>query len=237
MHRNGFARPPAESPLLWLFLVPLLLLSAPARAEDPVHRAYSETEIRAMANARAILRTRFGDISIRFFPERAPNHVDNFLKLARSGFYDGTTFHRVISGFMIQGGDPETRNEDRSRHGTGGPGHRLRAEFSDAPHRRGTLSMARSAHPDSAGSQFFICVADAPHLDGQYTVFGEVEDGMEAVDRIAARPRDRRDNPKDRVEMRVEIRTPHPKTDPKTESPASDSADSPPTPADGANGS
>nr|NIR15785.1 peptidylprolyl isomerase [Desulfobacterales bacterium] len=127
---------------------------------------------------------------------------------ASSGFYDGTTFHRVVPGFVIQGGDPHSKSEDRSKHGTGGPGYTLEAEFSNLAHKRGTLSMARAAHPDSAGSQFFICVADAAFLDGQYTVFGEVTEGMDVVDEIVAQPRDSRDNPNERVEMKVKIVAP-----------------------------
>lgn len=193
--------------LLLSFLLVCLASPAAVRGEEAVHRSFSGDEIQAMAKTKAVVHTRFGDIVLRFFPERAPNHVNNFLELARKDFYNGTAFHRVIPGFMIQGGDPNSREADRSKHGTGGPGYRLKAEFSDAPHRRGTVSMARSAHPDSAGSQFFICVADAPHLDGQYTVFAEVVEGMDAVDRIAAEPRDRRDNPTQRVEMTVEVQT------------------------------
>ncbi|RMH09095.1 MAG: peptidylprolyl isomerase [Nitrospirae bacterium] len=147
----------------------------------------------------------WGEIVLRFFPDVAPRHVANFLKLAREGFYDGTTFHRVIPGFMIQGGDPNSRNLDRSTHGTGGPGYRLEAEFNDRPHKRGTLSMARAQDPHSAGSQFFICVADCAFLDGQYTVFGEVISGMDVVDRIVQVKRDSRDNPLERVEIRVRI--------------------------------
>ena len=193
---------------IWPFSVFLLCLvsaSAAPAADPAVHESFSPSRVEAMKTARAVIHTRFGDIRLRFFPETAPNHVNNFLELARENFYDGTTFHRVIPGFMVQGGDPLTREADRSRHGTGGPDHRLKAEFSDRPHHRGALSMARSAHPDSAGSQFFICVADAPHLDGQYTIFGEVAAGMDVVDKIAAQPRDRRDNPKERVEMRVAV--------------------------------
>jgi cyclophilin family peptidyl-prolyl cis-trans isomerase len=125
----------------------------------------------------------------------APNHVENFKKLARSDFYDGTTFHRVIPGFMIQGGDPNSRNADRSVHGTGGPGYTIDAEFSDKDHKRGVVSMARSADPNSAGSQFFIVVDDAPHLNNQYTAFGQVTKGMDVVDQIVSVPRDGRDNP------------------------------------------
>jgi len=158
-----------------------------------------------MAETRAVIETKFGNIVLKFFPEVAPNHVNNFIELARKGFYDGTTFHRVIPGFMIQGGDPNTKSTDRSRHGMGGPGYTLEAEFNDKPHKRGILSMARAAHPDSAGSQFFICVADSPFLDRQYTVFGEVVSGMEAVDKIVSQPRDNMDNPDERIEMKVKV--------------------------------
>jgi peptidyl-prolyl cis-trans isomerase B (cyclophilin B) len=106
---------------------------------------------------------------------------------------------------MIQGGDPNTKNPDRSKHGTGDPGYKVKAEFNDNPHKRGTLSMARAGHPDSAGSQFFICVADSPFLDRQYTVFGEVVSGMDVADKIVNQPKDKRDNPNDRVEMKVKI--------------------------------
>ena len=135
----------------------------------------------------------------------APGHVENFLKLAGEGFYDGTIFHRVIPDFMIQGGDPNTKSEDRSEHGMGGPGYTIDAEFSDRSHERGVLSMARSAHPNSAGSQFFICVKLSPFLDKQYTVFGKVVSGMEAVDQIVALERDSRDNPVERVEIKVKV--------------------------------
>jgi len=158
-----------------------------------------------MSEQRAVIHTKFGDITLKFFPELAPNHVNNFIQLAQREFYNGTTFHRVVPKFVIQGGDPNTKNPDRSKHGMGGPGYNVKAEFNNKPHKRGTLSMARSAHPDSAGSQFFICVADAAFLDGKYTVFGEVVTGMEAVDKIVAQPRDGNDNPKDRIEMTVDI--------------------------------
>lgn len=158
-----------------------------------------------MAKQKAVIKTKFGDIVLRFFPDAAPNHVDNFLELAKKGFYNGTIFHRVIPGFMIQGGDPNSKDHDKSKHGLGGPGYSIKAEFNKKHHKRGTLSMARSADPDSAGSQFFICVADAPFLDGQYTVFGEVEKGMDVADKIVSQPRDRRDNPDDRIEMTVTV--------------------------------
>lgn len=147
----------------------------------------------------------WGDIHLNLFPDVAPNHVRNMVKLAKEKFYDGTTFHRVIPNFMIQGGDPNSKEHDRSRHGMGGPGHRINAEFSSKPHKRGTLSMARSQDPNSAGSQFFICVADSSFLDGQYTVFGEVVSGMETVDRIVSAKRDANDNPLDRIEMTMSV--------------------------------
>jgi cyclophilin family peptidyl-prolyl cis-trans isomerase len=143
----------------------------------------------------AVLQTNLGRIVLQFLSDVAPNHVQNFKSLARSGFYDGTKFHRVIPGFMVQGGDPNSRSEDRSVHGTGGPGHTVKAEFNSTKHVRGILSAARTAHPDSAGSQFFLMVANAPHLDGQYTAYGKVVEGMDVVDKIVALPRDGRDNP------------------------------------------
>jgi peptidyl-prolyl cis-trans isomerase B (cyclophilin B) len=156
---------------------------------------------------RAIIETKFGEIELEFLDDKAPGHVKNFVDLAKKGFYDGTTFHRVIPGFMIQGGDPNTKDvsASRSRHGTGGPGYNIKAEFSDTPHKRGVLSMARSGDPNSAGSQFFICVADAGSLDRQYSAFGRVVRGMEVVDQIVNSPRDRADNPNERVDMKVRI--------------------------------
>ncbi len=158
-----------------------------------------------MAETKAVIETTFGTITLKFFPDVAPGHVKNFVDLAKKGFYDGTTFHRVIPGFMIQGGDPNSKSTDKGKHGMGGPGYTIKAEFNDRPHKRGTLSMARSQNPDSAGSQFFICVADARFLDKQYTAFGEVESGMEAVDKIVSQARDRNDNPSERIEMKVKI--------------------------------
>lgn len=147
----------------------------------------------------------WGDIVLKFYPDVAPNHAKNFCKLATENFYDGTTFHRVIPGFMIQGGDPNSKNADRSNHGMGGPGYHIKAEFNNKPHKRGVLSMARAQDPDSAGSQFFICVADASFLDGQYTAFGEVVSGMEIADRVVNSKRDGRDNPLERIEMTVKV--------------------------------
>jgi cyclophilin family peptidyl-prolyl cis-trans isomerase len=169
------------------------------------HKKFTKQEINKMSTTKAIIETKFGNITLKFFPDVAPGHVKNFIDLAKKGFYDGTTFHRVIPGFMIQGGDPNSKNPDKRTHGMGGPGYTIKAEFNDRPHKRGTLSMARSQNPDSAGSQFFICVKDAPFLDHQYTVFGEVESGMEAVDKIVSQPRDQNDNPNERIEMKVKI--------------------------------
>lgn len=146
-----------------------------------------------------------GEIVLQFFPDVAPGHVENFTKLAKEGFYNGTTFHRVIPGFMIQGGDPNSKNPDRSMHGMGGPGYKIKAEFNSKPHKRGIVSMARSNDPNSAGSQFFICVADANFLDWQYTVFAEVVSGMDVADKVVAMKRDGNDNPFERVEMTVTI--------------------------------
>ena len=153
-------------------------------------------------NEISLIETTLGDIELEFQNDIAPGHVKNFKDLAGQGFYDGTTFHRVIPGFMIQGGDPNSKSDDRSTHGTGGPGYTIKAEFSSTPHNRGVLSMARSQDPDSAGSQFFIVVKDSSFLDNQYTAFGHVTKGMEVVDKIVNVPRDSRDNPEERVEMK-----------------------------------
>jgi peptidyl-prolyl cis-trans isomerase B (cyclophilin B) len=146
-----------------------------------------------------------GNIVLRFFPDVAPGHVKNFVKLSKEGFYNGTTFHRVIPGFMIQGGDPNSKSSDRASHGMGGPGYKIKAEFNSKPHKRGIVSMARANDPDSAGSQFFICVADAHFLDWQYTVFGEVVSCMDVADKVVNMKRDGRDNPLERVEMTVTV--------------------------------
>jgi peptidyl-prolyl cis-trans isomerase B (cyclophilin B) len=186
------------------FLLALFLLWIDQGGADP-NRKFTAEEIKKMSETRAIIETKFGNIELKFFPEVAPQHVNNFIDLAKKGAYDGTTFHRVIPGFMIQGGDPNSKNPDRSRHGTGGPGYTIKAEFNAKPHKRGTLSMARAAHPDSAGSQFFICVADSFFLDKKYTAFGEVVSGMEVADKIVSQPRDKVDNPNERIEMKVKV--------------------------------
>ena len=146
----------------------------------------------------ALLDTAQGPITMEFFPNVAPIHVSNFEKLAESGFYNGTIFHRIVKGFVIQGGDPNTKNStNMAAWGTGDPGYKIEAEFSNTPHNRGIVSMARSSDPDSAGSQFFIVLNDSRFLDNQYTVFGRVVNGMDVVDKIAALPTIQNDQPQD----------------------------------------
>ena len=149
----------------------------------------------------AIIKTSFGNIKFNLVPDIAPETVRNFSQLAKSGFYNGTLFHRIIPGFMIQGGDPNTKNSDKSTWGQGGPGYNLKAEFNTRSHLRGIVSMARAADPDSAGSQFFIVTSDSTFLDRQYTVFGEVVEGMEVADKIVNLPRDGNDCPKQEAKM------------------------------------
>ena len=193
-----------KGPKAFLLLFFFLLILPPALAEMK-DKKFTPEEIKKMSETKAVIETKFGNIELKFFPEAAPGHVSNFLELAKKGFYDGTTFHRVIPGFMIQGGDPNTKSPDRSQHGMGGPGYTIKAEFSEKPHKKGILSMARAQDPNSAGSQFFICVANASFLDGKYSVFGEVTSGIEVVDQIVSQPRDKKDNPNDRVEMKVKV--------------------------------
>jgi len=155
---------------------------------------------------KATIKTKFGDMDIVFFPEKAPKHVENFIALAKSGFYNGTIFHRVIPGFMIQGGDPNTKDLNKPEtYGQGGPGYTIKAEFNKTPHKRGIVSMARTPDPNSAGSQFFIMVGENSGLDGQYTVFGEVVKGMEVADKIVNLSRNSRDLPTERAEMTVVV--------------------------------
>ena len=155
---------------------------------------------------RAIIKTKFGEMEIKFFSDLAPKTVENFIKLAKSGFYNGTIFHRVIPNFMIQGGDPYTKDPTKKDlYGTGGPDEKVKAEFNDTPHKRGILSMARSQDKDSAGSQFFIVVEESRFLDYKYTAFGEVVRGMGVADKIISQPRDAKDDPLVRVEMTVTI--------------------------------
>ena len=159
----------------------------------------------------AVIETKFGRIVFEFYEKDAPKTVANFIKLAKEGFYNGTTFHRVIPGFMIQGGDPLSKTEDRQSHGKGGPGYTVPAEIK-RDHKRGTVATARlgdAVNPAraSSGSQFFINVKDNDFLNGGYTVFGNVIAGMDVVDKIVAVPRDRGDNPLEKVEMQVIVTT------------------------------
>jgi cyclophilin family peptidyl-prolyl cis-trans isomerase len=159
------------------------------------------------------LTTDDGVIVIKLDSVNCPKHAENFKKLVKEGFYDGTTFHRVIPGFMIQGGDPKSKNaDDRSYHGTGGPGYTVPAEIKNK-HKRGTVSAARTGDEvnpqrNSSGSQFFICVTETAFLDGQYSAFGEVIEGMEVADKIVAKPRDPRDNPKTPVTIKAKLGRP-----------------------------
>ena len=159
--------------------------------------AGQETSMSAYENKVAEIHTTAGQIDIRFFPEVAPNHVKNFIDLAQKGFYEGIKFHRVIPGFMIQVGDPNTIKGHPSSWGSGGSPNKLKAEFNNIPHRRGIISAARTNDPDSASSQFFIVVADSNFLDNKYTVYGEVIRGMEVADKIVNSPRDANDRPND----------------------------------------
>lgn len=191
--------------LIALIVLSLGVLGGLTSFAQQSSKKFTPQEIKKMSMTKAIIETKFGNITLKFFPEVAPEHVKNFIDLAKKGFYDNTTFHRIIPGFMIQGGDPISKDPNARGVGSGGPGYTIKAEFSDTPHKRGILSMARSASPDSAGSQFFICVADARFLDKQYSVFGEVESGMEVADKIVSQPRDANDKPNDRIEMKVKI--------------------------------
>ncbi|HVR43755.1 MAG TPA: peptidylprolyl isomerase [Thermoanaerobaculia bacterium] len=174
--------------------------TAGSAADAPAEPAPAAEEEKPMSHYEgkvADIRTSMGTITIRFFPDEAPNHVRNFIDLAESGFYDGIRFHRVVPGFVIQGGDPNTKTDNRGAWGTGGSGKNVSAEFNDIPHKRGILSMARSGHPDSASSQFFIVVKESPFLDGKYSVFGEVVTGMDVADQIvaAAKGKEQPDDP------------------------------------------
>jgi peptidyl-prolyl cis-trans isomerase B (cyclophilin B) len=160
----------------------------------------------AQAAENAIISTSYGDMTLAFWPEVAPKTVENFKKLAREGFYDGTAFHRVIKGFMVQGGCPNTKAGARGMPGTGDPGYKVKAEFNEKPHVRGVISMARSASPDSAGCQFFICHGEARFLDRQYTAFGSLVAGDDVLERIAIVPTKsggggEKSTPIDRVEV------------------------------------
>jgi peptidyl-prolyl cis-trans isomerase B (cyclophilin B) len=164
-----------KSILINLLAATLAVASVNAEEQKPMNSA---KEV-------AVIKTSEGEMVAEFWPEVAPNTVENFKKLARSGFYDGTAFHRIVKGFMIQGGDPLTKDPAKeSRYGTGDPGYKIKAEFNDRSHERGVLSMARSSDPDSAGSQFFICLANVSRLDHQYTTFGKIIKGDDVLGKI-----------------------------------------------------
>ncbi len=190
MHRSRVA-PELVVPLLLAFALSGCEPDPPPPAPEPAAPGVPEQAIITMKKG--------GEIHIRFFADKAPDHVANFKKLAREGYYDGTTFHRVIPEFMIQGGDGLSKDDDPLNDGTGTPGYFISAEFNDIRHRRGIVAMARRSDPDSAGSQFYIMVADSPRwrdvLDAKFTVFGEVTQGMKVVDRIVDVLRDLRDRP------------------------------------------
>src|ERR1044071_8040045 len=163
----------------------LALVAAPVRSEEKKEEK-KDTVATSEPKEVAVIRTREGEMVAEFWPDVAPKTVENFKKLAKSGFYDGTAFHRVIKGFMIQGGDPLTKDESKqSRWGTGDPGYKIDAEFNKKSHERGVLSMARSQDPNSAGSQFFICHGHPKFLDGQYTAFGRLIEGDDVLEKIA----------------------------------------------------
>lgn len=181
---------------------------APAAEEPEIEE---DQPMETAENLVAEMETGQGAIVLRFFPEKAPNHVRNFIELSRSGFYEGTKFHRVIPGFMIQGGDPNTKSGAPSTWGTGGSGKNVDAEFSDISHKRGIVSMARSQNPNSASSQFFIVTTDSTFLDRQYSAFGEVISGMEVADNIVNAPRGAQDRPENPVAIeRITIREARP---------------------------
>ena len=156
------------------------------REELPEKKIESTTKEKTAVedNRIAVIETNKGVIKFEFFTNDAPKTVENFVKLAKEGFYDGTKWHRVVPGFVIQGGDPNSKGDDPSNDGQGGPGYTIEAEFNDNPHLEGTVAMARSQDPDSAGSQFYICLDAQPSLNGQYTVFGQVTEGLDVVHKI-----------------------------------------------------
>lgn len=176
--------------LLALLLPFALAASFATRAQEaPTPSPAAPPKPVITTNEVAVIKTSYGEMVLKFWPEVAPNTVENFKKLARTNFYDGTAFHRIMKGFMIQGGDPLTRDPaNAARFGTGGPGYQIKAEFNNKSHQKGVISMARSSNPDSAGSQFFLVHGDASFLDRQYTAFGELIKGLDVLDKIANSP-------------------------------------------------
>jgi peptidyl-prolyl cis-trans isomerase B (cyclophilin B) len=178
------------------------------KTQDKPKEKKEETKPVSTANEVAIIETSKGDMVVEFWSDVAPKTVENFKKLSRDKFYDGTAFHRIIKGFMVQGGDPLTKDKNKeAMWGTGDPGYKIKAEFNNRSHQRGVLSMARSAHPDSAGCQFFICHGDASFLDQKYTAFGTVIRGDDVLEKIATTPTGRsasgeNSKPLERVEVK-----------------------------------
>ena len=187
-----------------LFCALGLFVAVAIHAEDAKTNAPAAAPAATPAETKevAVVKTSEGTMVLEFYPDVAPGHVENFKKLARKGYYDGTCFHRVIKGFMIQGGDPNTKNEGaKDTWGMGGPGYTIKAEFNSKHHARGILSMARTSDPNSAGSQFFICHGDAGFLDNQYTVFGNLIKGDDVLEKIATTPTESPDRPVKRVNV------------------------------------
>jgi peptidyl-prolyl cis-trans isomerase B (cyclophilin B) len=167
--------------LLFCCLTGLALVTATIRAE--------EKKPMNTSNEVAVIKTSEGEMVVQFWTDAAPSTIENFKKLARSGFYDGTIFHRIVKGFMIQGGDPNSKDPAKENsYGQGDPGYKIKAEFNDHSHERGVISMARGPDPDSAGSQFFICLAPVRRLDGQYTTFGKLIKGADVLEKIGDIP-------------------------------------------------
>jgi peptidyl-prolyl cis-trans isomerase B (cyclophilin B) len=196
--------------IVLMLLCAASLVAAPAaKKKTPAKKEKKVATARDYANTLATLQTDMGDITVKFFYDKAPSHVQNFVDLAAGGLYDGTLFHRVIPGFMIQGGDPNTKKAEDPTHpyGTGGSGKNVKAEFNDVSHKRGILSMARSQDPNSASSQFFIVVKDSTFLDHQYSAFGEVVSGMDVADKIAAAPRGPNDRPNQPIHIKKVLLT------------------------------
>ena len=181
-------RPPLQKRMKLSILLALLFGAATFAAEE---KKEEKTPMNP-SNEVAVIKTSEGDMVVQFWTDAAPNTVDNFKKLARQGFYDGTIFHRIVKGFMIQGGDPNSKDPAKENsYGQGGPGYNIKAEFNDHPHDPGVISMARSADPDSAGSQFFICLAPIHRLDHQYTTFGKLIKGEDVLEKIGNTPVER----------------------------------------------
>jgi peptidyl-prolyl cis-trans isomerase B (cyclophilin B) len=180
----------------------LAFVAGPVRSEEKKEEKKETAAMNESSKEVAVIKTSEGEMVAEFWPDVAPKTVENFKKLAKSGFYDGTAFHRIIKGFMIQGGDPLTKDESKqSRWGTGDPGYKIDAEFNKKTHERGVLSMARSQDPNSAGSQFFICHGAPKFLDGQYTAFGKLIKGDDVLEKIATT----KTLPGDRPEKRMNV--------------------------------